>query len=72
MIVDILNPEAIVIGSVFARTEKLIRPTMEKMLTKEALGVSAGVCKVLPASLGESIGDFAALAVAFEGEKNNL
>ncbi len=72
MIVDILNPEAIVIGSVFARSENLLRPQMEKVLSEEALGVSAGVCRVVPASLGEAIGDFAALSVAFEGEKNNL
>ncbi len=72
MIVDILNPEAIVIGSVFARSEELLRPQMERAMAREALGVSVGVCRVVPASLGESIGDFAALSVAFEGEKNNL
>ncbi|MBE6577355.1 MAG: ROK family protein [Ruminococcaceae bacterium] len=72
MIIDILNPEAIVIGSVFARSEELLRPQMEKVLEREALGVSVGVCRVVPASLGEAIGDFAALSVAFEGEKNNL
>ena len=72
MMIDILNPEAIVIGSVFARSEHLFRPIMESVLAREALGVSNGVCKVLPASLGEAIGDFAALSVAFEGEKNNL
>jgi glucokinase len=72
MIVDILNPERIVIGSVFARSEELFRPLMEKAIRREALGVSAEVCKVVPASLGEAIGDYAALSVAFEGEKNNL
>ncbi len=72
MIIDILNPEAIVIGSVFARSEDLLRPQMEKVLAREALSVSSGVCRVVPASLGESIGDFAALSVAFEGAKNNL
>lgn len=71
MIIDILNPEAIVIGSVFARSEELLRPQMEKVIAREALGISARVCRVVPASLGESIGDFAALSVAFEGEKNN-
>ena len=72
MIIDILNPERIVIGSVFARSEELFRPLMEKAIRREALGVSAEVCRVVPASLGESIGDYAALSVAFEGEKNNL
>ncbi len=69
MIVDILNPEAIVIGSIFARSEKLLRPYMEKTLKQEALSLSSNVCRIIPAKLGDTIGDFAALSVAFEGEK---
>ena len=63
-IVDILNPERIVIGSVFKRTEDLYRPIMEDVLKREALGVSLGVCKVVAAELDENLGDFAAIAVA--------
>ena len=69
ILVDILDPEAIVIGSIFARAEELIRPSMEEILRKEALEASRRGLRVLPAALGESIGDFAALAVAFEGGK---
>ena len=69
LIVDILNPEAIVIGSVFARSEKLLRPYMEETLREESLAVALSVCSVLPAKLGDSIGDYAALSVAYEGEK---
>ena len=69
MIVDILNPEVIVIGSVFSRSENLLRKSMEKALRKEALGASVSACRVVGASLGENIGDFAALSVAFEGGK---
>ena len=68
IIVDILNPEVIVIGSIFQRSENLLRTPMEKVLKKEALSLSSSVCSVLPAKLGNSIGDFAALSVAFEGE----
>lgn len=67
IIVDLLNPEVIVIGSVFQRAENLLRKHMEVCLNKEALGLSNSVCRVLPAKLGESIGDYAALSVAFEG-----
>ena len=70
ILVDILNPEVIVIGSIFQRSENLLREPMEKVLAKEALSRSSSICRVLPASLGNSIGDFAALSVAFEG--NNL
>ena len=66
VIIDILNPEAIVIGSIYARNEKLLKPSMLSVIRKEALSNSASVCKVLPAELGESIGDIAALSVAME------
>jgi glucokinase len=38
---------------------------MEQTIGREALGLSAGVCRVVPAALGDSIGDIAALTVAF-------
>lgn len=67
VLVDILNPERIVIGSIFARSEKLIRPSMEKILKREALPGAFDKCEVVPAKLGESIGDYAAVGVAAAG-----
>ncbi len=64
VIIDILNPEAIVIGSVFARSHDLIWPEAEKVIKKEALGLSSACCKVIPAALGENIGDYAAISTA--------
>ena len=64
ILIDILNPERIVIGSIFARAEDLLRPSMEEFLKKEAIGISLDACKILPAALGDEIGDFAALAIA--------
>ena len=69
MLVDILDPEMIVIGSVFSRAEGLLRTHMEKTLKQEALSASLGNCRVVPAQLGEAIGDLAALSVAMEGGK---
>ena len=66
VLVDLLNPERIVIGSIFARCEDLLRPAMERALEREALPQALEVCKIVPAALGESIGDRAALAVAME------
>ncbi len=71
VLIDILNPEAIVIGSIFVRAEGLIRPHMEKILNKEALAPARSVCRILPAALGDSIGDIAAVAVALDGRANN-
>lgn len=70
IIIDMLNPERIVIGSVFARSQNLLCEGMERLLSKESLSQSLQVCSVLPAALGEQIGDYAALAVAKEGLKN--
>ena len=66
VLIDLLNPEVIVIGSIFARCKDLLWPHAENVIRAEALGASAAVCKVVPAALGEQIGDYAALAVAAE------
>lgn len=64
ILIDILNPEVIVIGSVFQRAESLLRDAMEKKIEEEALFYARKVCKVVPAALTENIGDIAALSVA--------
>lgn len=66
VLIDIINPDCIVIGSVFARSTDLLVPSMQKVINREALTASAEVCKVLPAKLGEQIGDFAALMTALQ------
>lgn len=68
VIIDILNPEAIVIGSIYERSSALLKEKMQETLEKEALSLSYGVCRILPAELGDSIGDFAALGIAFMNE----
>ena len=67
LLVDVLNPERIVIGSVFARAEDLFRGPMEEVMERESLSLSRGVCRVVPAQLGDAIGDLAALTVAVNG-----
>ena len=64
IIIDILNPERIVLGGIYTRCEELFNAEMYAVLKSEALSESLAVCKILPAALGESIGDIAALAVA--------
>ena len=64
IIIDILNPEMIVIGSIFARSKNLLWEAAKDVIDKEALGLSAECCKVVPAALGEQIGDYAAIATA--------
>jgi len=64
VLVDILNPELIVLGSIFVRSEELLRDAMLASLAREALPQALRVCGVVPAALGESLGDIAALSVA--------
>ena len=64
VLIDILNPERIVLGSIFERCENLLREPMEKVLKKECLKASLDACEIVPAKLKENIGDYAALAVA--------
>ncbi len=64
ILIDLLNPEVIVIGSVFARSHNLLWEPARKVIEKEALSISAKCCQVLPAALGEKIGDYAAIATA--------
>lgn len=66
IIIDILNPQVIVIGSIFARAHHLLWDSAKKIIEKEALPVSAKCCRIVPAGLGESIGDYASIATALE------
>ena len=69
ILIDILNPEIIVLGSIFQRSENLIRPKMQEVLKKECLRYSLDACTVVPAKLGDNIGDYAALSIAAMNEE---
>ncbi len=66
VIIDIINPEMIIIGSIFARCRDLLEKGMYKALEREALEEALKVCRICPPELSENIGDAAALAVAAE------
>lgn len=69
LLIDILNPECIVIGSIYARNEELFKPLIEKVMQREAIPSALDVCRIKPAELGDSIGDYAALCVAIYENK---
>ncbi len=68
IVIDILNPERIVIGSIFTRSRDLLWEEANKQIKREVLAPSYECCEVVPASLGEQIGDFGAITVALYGE----
>ena len=70
ILVDLLNPQRIVLGSIYARSADLLRDTMNQVMREECLAPNLSVCEVVPAELTETVGDIAALTVAIEGMKN--
>jgi glucokinase len=64
VIIDILNPECIVLGSIFVRSGQLLIESMQKSIEKESLPLARKVCRIVPAQLEEQIGDIASLSVA--------
>ena len=65
---DILNPEAIVAGGIYARNADLLYPAAWEAVQAEALPAAWKACRLLPAALGEAIGDMAALTVGLYGQ----
>lgn len=64
ILIDILNPERIILGGVYMRSSHLLAEGMEKTLSRMALRNAREVCEILPAGLGETVGDYAALSLA--------
>lgn len=69
ILIDILNPERIVIGSIYERSSELLDKNMYEMLKKECLRRSLRSCKIVKSSLGDQIGDYASICVAFYNQK---
>ena len=72
ILIDILNPQRIVIGGVYARNPALFEKFANEIIQKEAIPQAAEVCKIVPAELGESVGDFASLSVAMSNIDQEL
>lgn len=64
LLVDMLNPERIIIGSMAVRLGELVLGPAREALRREALPRAVEACQVLPAVLGERIGDVASLCAA--------
>lgn len=64
ILIDILNPELIIAGSIYARSGELLDEYMYKEIIKESLELSRKAVKIVPAKLGEQIGDYGAIVTA--------
>jgi glucokinase len=66
-LIDTLNPDCIVIGSLWLRCRDLLGPEMRRVLRAEALAEPRRACRIVPAKLGERIGNYGAVCVALHG-----
>jgi len=64
LFIDVLNPERIVIGSIYQRCQRYLAPAMRAVIAREALPASARDCQIVPAHLGDELGSCAAVAIA--------
>ena len=64
LLIDIINPEIIVLGSIYGRAIDLLEPSMREVIDQESYHNSNNVCSIVPAKLGEQIGDIASLSLA--------
>jgi glucokinase len=69
ILIDLLNSQKIILGSIYSRQSDMLKSLMLSELSKQALPQSLAACEILPAELGESIGDYAAMAVAYYGDQ---
>jgi len=66
VLIDVLNPEAIIAGGIYARNADLLYAAAWETVQAEALPAAVQACRLLPAALGEAIGDMAALSAALD------
>jgi glucokinase len=69
LLVDTLNPQMIVLGSLAVVLGERVLAPARQALAEEALPQAAAACEIVPARLGKRIGDVASLMAAVIGLK---
>jgi len=64
ILVDLFNPERIILGGFYPASRDLLEPALRPSLEIEALPIPRLACQILPAELGETIGSHGAVAAA--------
>jgi len=67
LFIDILNPEKILIGSIYGKCEDLLADAVRAVIQREAIPFASAVCSVEPCGLGDQINDYEAVAIAVDG-----
>src|SRR5439155_10743408 len=69
LFVDLLAPDAIVLGGLALRLGELWLAPARQVMEREALPRTAARCRIVPSALGESLGDVAALCAALQHQE---
>ena len=64
ILIDILNPQIIIVGSIYVRAGRFLNEEMYKEIEIQALESSRKAVRIVPAQLGERIGDYGAVVTA--------
>jgi glucokinase len=72
ILIDVINPELIILGSIYSRAKELIDPFMYEIIEQEAIPESRKACRIVPPGLSENIGDMAALCLAEISSENQV
>lgn len=70
VLVDILNPNVIIIGTLGVVLGDLVLAPARQVLAKEALPISNRACRVVPAQLGSTLMDIGCLMAAYDAVRN--
>jgi glucokinase len=71
-IVNLLNPEMIIVGGGLAKAGEVLFNTIRKTIKERAMSVPAGIVKVVPAKLKEDAGIIGAAVLVREGLKTKV
>jgi glucokinase len=66
MMIDLLNPECIILGGLGMRIGDAFLPKVREIIHLESLRQTRETCAIVPAHLGEHIGDVASLCAALD------
>lgn len=67
-IINIINPEIVVLGTIAVASGALLLEPIRKYAAKLAMKRPAEIVKIMPAQLGELVGDKAAIALVIQSE----
>lgn len=64
LFIDILNPQVMILGSIYSRCKELLYEPMMEVINRETIPFSRQVCRITESGLGESINDYEAVSIA--------